>query len=204
MIRSVYREASAIGACADGKIRRLQTMYLSGSSLASEARATLARLRRPGHVSRWMVEGAVLMDDLPDLGLSARGEERMITAIRVALELYAWHQQSRVVPMAFVPEQGDRRRSFGHSCRLVEPDLDDAAGIRRKLAAVESAAGLSEMEHQLRGLIALMRGKNVQVDYRTLAADLYLLQGEKTREGVFMRWSRDYYSAPHDQEKQDE
>ena len=45
-----------------------------------------------------------------------------------------------------------------------------------------------------------MRSENVQVDYRVLAEDLYLLQGEGTRESVFMRWSRDYYADPRDLE----
>ena len=200
MTRSVYREARAVGACADGKIRRLQSMYLSGTASASEARATLARLRRPGHSSRWMVEGAVLLRNLPELDLTERGERRMMSAIRVALELYAWHQQSRTVPMAYTTQEDGRRRSFGASCRLIERDLDAAAGVRRKLAAVESASGLEEMEHQLRGLVTLMRSENVQVDYRVLTEDLYLLQGERTRESVLMRWSRDYYADPRDLE----
>lgn len=193
-MRSVYRESRAIGAAADAKIRRLQAMYLSASRGAS-ARAALAQLRHGGGAARWTLEGAILFPDLGELDLEARDEARAYKALRIALELYAWHQQSCEEPMAFIPHDDEATRSFGRSCRLIEVDLEKAAGVRRKLASVESSPSVDVMEHQLRALIRLMRSKGIAVDYRGLASDLYLIQFESLREDVFMRWSCDYYQG---------
>lgn len=202
MVRSLYREARAVGSVADAKIKKLQSMYLNPSQ-GAPARAVLAQLRHGRGSGNWISEGSILFQNLDDPRLGECDEPRMLKALKTAMELYAWHQQSREEPMAFSAREGETNRSFGRSCRLIESDLDSAAGVRRKLAAVESSLCLNEMEHQLRSLIQLMRANNVQVDYRDLATDLYLIQFEMAREGVFMRWSRDYYAAPTVQNNQD-
>ncbi len=198
MSGSVYRDAYAIGRYVDGKVRRLQTAYLGESPLSSAARAELAFLRHSNGEARWVPGGEILFEGLPDLQLSARDEDRMLLSVGVALGLYAWHQQSRKVPMAFTPEDG-QHRSFGCSCRLIQPKLDEAAGVKRRLAALEAAPGVREMGHHFRRLVRLMRDASVQVDYFSLARDLYLLQHEATRSNVFMHWSRDYYASMDDE-----
>lgn len=47
---------------------------------------------------------------------------------------------------------------------------------------------------KMRALIMLMRNTDIQVDYGSLASDLYLLQFSDSRGSVFQRWGRDYYS----------
>lgn len=203
MVRSLYREARAVGSVTDAKIKKLQSMYLNPSQ-GAPARAALAQLRHGRGSGNWISEGSILFQDLDDPRLGECDESCMLKALKTAMELYAWHQQSREEPMAFSAREGEANRSFGRSCRLIESDLDSAAGVRRKLAAIESSSDLEEMGHQLRALIQLMRANNVQVDYRGLASDLYLLQFGTAREGVFMRWSRDYYAAPAVQTNQNE
>ena len=39
----------------------------------------------------------------------------------------------------------------------------------------------------------LMRGADVQIDYGSLARDLYLIQLPSQRGKVFQSWGRDYY-----------
>lgn len=196
MTRSLYRAAALAGTCADVKVRRLQRAYLGFGASSADARAALARLRHPGGASSWLSEGALLFSDLPDLELPERDEKRFIEAVRTALELYAWHQQARDEPMAVVADEGNartRRRSFGLSCRLAEPSLDEAAGVRRRLLSVEAARDLDEARHHLRTLVQFVRAGNVRVDYWLLARDLFLMQFDTARGDVFMRWSRDYY-----------
>lgn len=48
-----------------------------------------------------------------------------------------------------------------------------------------------------------MRSADVQIDYGSLAYDLYLVQFPDHRGEVFQRWGRDYYWKPAStQEKQ--
>ncbi len=42
----------------------------------------------------------------------------------------------------------------------------------------------------MRALIMLMRNTDIQVDYGSLASDLYLLQFSDSRGSVFQRWGR--------------
>lgn len=205
MSDSIYRDASAIGAYVYAKVDRLQHSLLNSGS-DSSARASLARLRRLGSPGggAWITAGAELFEGLPELGLTAGTEKRMLNAIRASLKLYALHQQSKQQPMALrkVQDQdvaGSLRRSFGWSCRQIEIDLDKADGVLRRMTSLEAAKDFDGMEYVLRGLIQLMRNKEVPVDYYLLARDLYLVQFDSLRDEVFMRWSRDYYArVSHD------
>lgn len=203
MSRSIYDEARTIGAFVASKIKRLQGGKTTSAPSGPNARAALARLRKlgtPGGGS-WIMVGNDLFADWPELDLSERSEDRMLKAVAGALQLYALHQQAKAMSVAWFPKEGEeaevslpRCRSFGWSCRQIERDREREQGIRRRMAAIEATRDFDGMEVHLRALVQLMRGKDVRVDYRTLAEDLYLLQFESAREQVFMRWARDYYA----------
>ncbi|OUN89451.1 MULTISPECIES: type I-E CRISPR-associated protein Cse2/CasB [Enorma] len=200
---SLYERANKVALFVQRKIVNLQRAYVNKGAGAAQARATLARLRRlgmPGGAS-WISVGEDLFEGICDLGLSGVDEARALGAIAASLRLYAYHQQSRTVPMAMTEAPGasrKRRRSFGWSCRRIEYDREKAKGVRRRMAAIESARDLDGIEHHMRALIMLMRDKAVQVDYFLLACDLYLLQIPSARSDVFMRWSKDYFTAEPD------
>ena len=144
---------------------------------------------------------------LSQTGLSETDERRALRAIKAALRLYAYHQQSKDSPMAIVSlseETGSQRRSFGWSCRRIEYDKDKAKGVRRRMASIEGARDMDGIEHYMRDLIMLMRSKEVCVDYYQLTRDLFLLQFPSARGGVFLRWGRDYFTTVSEETVADE
>ncbi|WP_144743906.1 type I-E CRISPR-associated protein Cse2/CasB [Enorma burkinafasonensis] len=201
---SIYDRANEIALFAQKKIARLQRAYVGKGSDAADARASLARLRQlgmPGGAS-WVSVGENLFEGLLDLNLSEADERKALRAITTALRLYAYHQQSRDVPMAITGSpEGARaqRRSFGWSCRCIEYDKDKAKGVRRRMAALEGVRDMEGIEHYMHALILLMKGKDVRVDYYQLTRDLFLLQFPSARGDVFMRWGRDYFTTASDE-----
>lgn len=215
-----YAIARQVGSCVSRKIRVLQRGYCEGTgSSGSSARATLARLRRLDDTqgAAWISNGSVLFDEtlLSEIE-SAHDQERALRAVRAALELYAWHQQSQTRGKAMLRDKDEtkeelgRRRlcSFGSACRRIQPSLDNADGVRRRLESAEAATNFEGVIHYVRGLIKLMKScpdaDRIQLDYYALAYDLYLLQLSSIRDEVFMRWGRDYYTFFDQQEPKEE
>lgn len=197
---SLWNDASAIGGYVNGRVLSLQRRYLGNGAQNASARATLAQLRSlgtPGQ-SAWAIVGGELFENMPELGLSARDERRMLRAIVGTMSLYARHQQGNEMGVALSRADGDgakRPRSFGWSCRMIEPDLDESEGVRRRMQGIEAASDFSGVMYYARGLVDLMKRKPVPVDYGLFARDLYLVQFYGASDRVFLTWSRDYYTA---------
>ena len=138
--------------------------------------------------SNWPAELDAPADNSPEF-------ERQSNAIRAALGLYAVHQRSKKqgVAQKFQSNPG-LRMTFGRACRRIEPDTDNAKGILRRLRVAENAPDFNGIVRSMRALIMLMRNTDIQVDYGSLASDLYLLQFSDSRGPVFQRWGRDYYA----------
>lgn len=208
--------AELVAKYAMSKIAPLQEAYLGENNARSAwARATLAKLRRLDAVEddSWFSLGDQLFDQWPaeklaELRASSRDEELFLRAVKSALSLYSLHQQSSKSACALVRRQNEtveeykirrNRAGFGKCCRRIEPDLDEAKGVQRRLMAIESADEFDRVLHGLRGLIRLIKSSDSAgidgLDYYTLAQDLYLLQlPGGWRDSVFSRWSKDYFS----------
>lgn len=179
-------------------IMRLQSAYLNGSH---DARMTLAMLRKldePGGPS-WIALGDVIAN-LPSM---PPGYDRncMMTSVKMALKLYALHQQSQSFPMATT-----KHVSMGSACHAITATHENAngtgaAGVLRRIATVEAAPDVSGMEQPLRSLVRQMRTANVQLNYGMLARDLYLIQHDQTHNKVFMDWAIAYYQPAQDKAK---
>lgn len=198
------------------KIVPLQEAYLGANNARSAwARATLAKLRRLDDVedSSWFSLGDQLFDQWPaeklaELGATSRDEELFLRAVKSALSLYSLHQQSSKSACALVRRQNEadeeykmrrNRAGFGKCCRRIEPDLDGAKGVQRRLMAIESASEFDRVFYGLKGLIRLIKSSvSAEIDgldYYALAQDLYLLQlSGSWRDSVFSRWSKGYFS----------
>lgn len=212
---SVYQKASKVGSCVNLNILKLQDRYLSQGRDAAKGRATLARLKRLGMdgYSQWIAVGGELFSNLPDFALDPWEEKHVLNAVIGSFRLYARHQQSESSPMALRKDDSSpearRTRSFGWSCwkagcEARNHNREIASGITRRLSALESTLDFDGIEFQLRGLISIIKNEQVPIDYFLLAQDLYLLQIPGYRDGVFQRWSRDYFASFNKQKSFDE
>lgn len=188
-----------------GKIIPLQNGYFGNGPAASTARGDLAQLRRlsASDGNAWMAVGDLLFegwpeDELGPLTRENRLTERTSNSVRAVLSLYAIHQQSKESPMAMTGKKGDddwSAGSFGRACRRIEPDLDMAKGVQRRLARVEATQDFDGAIVNIRALIQLLKANSIPLDYGRLAQDLYLIQlGEEARQKVFRRWAGEYYA----------
>lgn len=183
-----------------GMIFDLQREYTAESGSNARSRARLARLRRDldGTAPTWMSIGEELFAQWPQ-ELEAPADDspefdRQVNAVKVALELYAVHQQSKGQGVAQKYQTDpSSRMTFGRACRRITPDPEQAKGVLRRLRVVESASDFNGVVRGVRTLIMLMRGADVQIDYGSLARDLYLIQLPSQRGKVFQSWGRDYY-----------
>lgn len=226
--------AKILGRYAMTKIGPLQRDFCTGSNAAeARARAVLARLRHLNSASgAYMIaNGEELFEGWPEGELAAahaseRDMSRAAETMRCVLGLYAMHQQSGAVGCAVVREAGDTDKdflrrmnegSFGRACRMINDNLDEASGVRRRLMSVEAAADLGGIMTNVRGLVRLMKSAKprasssrevdagecgspsrpqvIRLDYRQLTQDVYLLQtAGSLRASVLERWSKDYFS----------
>ena len=194
--------AAAVGTHVMSKIIPLQRGYLEGRSAA--ARAQLAQLRRldASRGSSWMAAGELLFSAWPEDALgSPESNAEAVNAVQAALMLYAVHQQSETRGVALVRDSRDGSSkdwgagSFGRVCRDIEPDLEAAKGVQRRLSQIEAAKDFDGVTRGVRGLVQLMKAADVgPLDYWQLARDLYLVQLRYERDGVMRRWARQYYA----------
>ncbi|WEV73655.1 type I-E CRISPR-associated protein Cse2/CasB [Bifidobacterium sp. ESL0798] len=203
-------KADALGKFVNAKVSRLQRCYVYGNPREKTwARAQLARLRRMDTQggNDWMAVGDELFEDWPieELGVP-EPKSRELLAVKAALQLYAYHQQSESSIGMNLAIDGDtpekqamqrRSGSFGGACRGIQPDLDHANGVHSRLRSLETSSSFEDSVRIMRELIKLMRSaanpRACRIYYRELAKDLYRLQFDGKRDGVIMRWGRDYY-----------
>lgn len=173
-----------------------QKIYqLSESNNASLTRATLARLRRgigkpPGSLpDLWGEVFLGMGENLAGKGMQPSYAE---WAIYLSITLFALHQQSKDIkdhPM-HLPSQ-----RLGHAVRKLVHSAEDETRVKRRFDQVVTADSPEEIAHHLRGVIQLLRAQDVPLDYASLASDLYLMQIPEARDGVRLRWGRDYYAS---------
>ena len=139
-------------------------------------RADLANLRRgigkkPGDLPElW----GLLFQELPEELMSRTGEPTWAEwAVSGALTLYALHRQG-----------------VG---RCMHADGQRLKVVQRRFNAFATARSMPECMNHLRGLIQLLRSKEIPLDYVDLAGDLYEFQMPGGAARVRLRWGQDFY-----------
>ena len=186
---------------------RLQAGVLGADShAAAEARATLSRLRRavaqePGEDPlAWNLMAEDVLGELPpqDIG---RGDAPSPAewAAFVSITLFATHQQSQRAPMHV------KGTSVGTAAARLRR-ATESGSIKQRLDAVMVASTPKALRYHLRSLVSLLAAHGIPLDYGLLAEDLRRLRQPARRNGVLLRWGRDYaagLSRSHDAESHD-
>ncbi len=170
----------------------------------SEARAALANLRRgvgrrPGEFPQLYGE---LLQDMPQEMYSSGSKPSYAEwAVYMALTLYAMHQQGKDVK---TDNMNRENVSLGNAASELVADNDDTERIWKRLYAVASSDDMQEMSYHIRGLIKLLRDKDIPLDYPQLAKDLYLYQlSDESAEQIRLKWGQDFYKKRTDENKED-
>ncbi|SDL96572.1 CRISPR system Cascade subunit CasB [Corynebacterium mycetoides] len=180
----------AVGATAD----YLQSSYLGlrDDRGSSEAKAALAQLRRNASLSAsdnpvGVQETLLLLN--PGLSEGELGKGNQVSpsewAAYQAMALFARHMQSARNPV-HTTEQ-----SFAWACgRLVA--LSESNSVKPRFDAMQLAATPEARATHLRSLVDLLKSKGLAFDYGALAQDLRSLINPTQKNGVLLRWGRDF------------
>lgn len=173
---------------------RLQSSYLERpeSIEGTEARRVLAELRKSAArqfgtdplalqfvlsaLTPALSEGEIGHGDAPSPSESAA---------YYALTLFASHMQSATTPAH------SEERSFAQACGRLQT-LRDSGSLKPRFDAMQTARDEASRLLHLRTLVSLLKREKLSFDYGGLAVDLRSLQNPARRDGVLLRWGRDY------------
>lgn len=173
--------------------RRLRELLASPTD--GPMKAALAELRRgvgriPGDQPElW----GILFRELPEDALSRDGTPTAAEwAIYASLTLFALHQQSRDIHSEPMTRQG---QSLGRAVRRLVPagDSDAQERVLRRFNAMATSGDMAELTYHLRGIVQLLRGAGIPLDYPALAYDLHRYQTPGLAPEVRLSWGQDFY-----------
>ena len=193
-------KTNEVKACVTQQLRRLQVLP------EPQRRAELAELRRgvgrqPGDLpALW----GALLADMPEQLQGSNGPSKAEWAVYTALTLFALHQQGEAGVSMNQPG-----RTLGGAVRQLAEKT--AAGqdwtessVLRRFNALATADSMPEVSHHLRGMIQLLRREGIPLDYPQLAEDLYQYQFEDSRNGVRLKWGRQYFGGIKKEENEEQ
>ena len=189
--RAVLSPDDALDRAVASRVGSLQAAAIAGAPSAS---ARLARLRRamttePGSdPDVWGDTLGMLPAELLGKGDEPNHVER---ASHAAMSLFALHQQAQSGPM-HKPGETLGRAVERLRAKTGESESDTGPTLRR-FHVLATASSLEETLHHLRGMVTVLRGEHLPLDYGRLAVDLRRLQTPSSAPGVRLRWGRDLY-----------
>ena len=166
--------------------------------------ATLAILRRgcgktPGSMpALWAVTYRGMPEELIGNG---KDPTRAEWAVHIALTLFALHQQGTSLNERCMNQEGQH---LGIAVNKLIKEEDDKARIKRRLDAAATSDGVIMLSNHLRGLVQLLKNKDIALDYERLAEDIYLYQDPDERDSVRLNWGRDFYRGTMTQDENKE
>ena len=155
--------------------------------------AALAQLRKgvgrqAGSVPElWRYHAVVISDYEADTGVVSAP----LAAEHAALTLFAVHQQSQDTSMHRADEHlGIALRKL----RASKQFKDNPEALDRRVNSAATATSVAELVHHLRGLVTLLRGEHLPIDYTRLAQDIADWHHPDTRARARSRWGAQYYA----------
>ncbi|OUZ08648.1 type I-E CRISPR-associated protein Cse2/CasB [Aeromicrobium sp. PE09-221] len=170
----------------------------------ARAVADLAILRRglgkrPGDdLASW---GIILRAAGHTLNEHTESPTRREWAAHTALTLFAYHQQSeRSRPMH------RESVSIGSACRALIKASGESSEepIRRRFHALGTSTSIAELSHHARSIVGLLRAEDIAMDYARFTRDLISWQYPDAAANVRLRWGRDFYRLPSNDDPIDE
>lgn len=155
-------------------------------------RAALAELRRgvgkrPGDVPQlW----GYFLQDMPEEFFGDKEPSKAEWAVYTSLTLFALHQQGKDPKSDTMNKEG---YSFGTAVNKLVHNEDERERVARRFYAAATASSMEELSHHMRGIIQLLRGDGIPLDYPMLAADLYRYQFSSLVSNVRLKWGQDFY-----------
>ena len=172
----------------------------------ARVRGELAQLRRgigkkPGEVPEiW----GLLFDGFPEALMSKNGEASWAEwAVSVSLCLYALHQQGNDIHQKNMHKE---QQTIGTAVRKLASPQDDSdlSRIRKRFTIFAMSDDIEECSYYLRGLVQLLRAKDIPMDYVQLAYDLYQYQTNDGISKVRLRWGQDFYRTVRSEEEEND
>jgi CRISPR system Cascade subunit CasB len=149
----------------------------------SYSKATSARLRRA--VGKQPGETPDIWEITLQGAPSGVKEQEIIHTV---LTLYALHSQGKNESM------NDDKTGFGTAiARLIDPEKGNETAIRRRFNAVSTSADYSELAYHARGLIQLLKAKDIKMDYVRFAYDLLFFQNPDFANNIRLKWGNEFY-----------
>ncbi|MGD1011149.1 MAG: type I-E CRISPR-associated protein Cse2/CasB [Acidimicrobiales bacterium] len=165
-------------------------------AMAATRPEVLAQLRRG--VGRPLEDAPAAWPYVIPVGGGSRWREN---AAHVTLALFALHQQSQDPGSMNRPGNG-----VGKACRLLATARGDSGAseeaVERRFRAALGADTLDALAVHLRGLVTLLRGAGISLDYPRLYRDLCAWLRPESRQRVALRWARDFFNTPYNADNQ--
>ena len=185
----IKREATLAGFVA-ARVQKIQGSYLAGNS---RSKAELAELRK--NVGKELgtdpAVWQIVFSEFPDrLTGHTDSPNRWESAAYTAFTLFAMHMQSAKKSM-HIPRVG-----LGTAIQQLLPVQDaeeQNLPILRRFHALGTAESFSEITYHMRGIIQLLRRKEIGLDYGKLASNLADLQVPEKQNKVRLEWARELY-----------
>lgn len=113
-------------------------------------------------------------------------------AVHLVLTLFSVHQQGKNIQTEQVFEKG---AYLGKAMRKLIRSEEDETRIKRRFDQLITSDSLGELSNHLRSVIQLFKAEGIGLDYVALGRDLYSYQIPNLRDGVRLKWGRDFYKV---------
>jgi len=114
------------------------------------------------------------------------GDKEILSAY-TAITLYALHRQGKQASM------NTEKVGFGTAVAKLVTDKNQLEPIKRRFNAVATAEGFAELAYHARGLVQLMKAKDIEMDYPKFAIDLFFFQFPESAGKIRLRWGEEFY-----------
>ena len=143
--------------------------------------------KAPGEVPQlW----GYFLDSMPEEFYGDREPSRAEWAVYTSLTLFVLHQQGKNVGTDSMQQEGMRLGTA--IARLIQTE-NDRERISRRFYTIATANSMEELSHYMRGVVQLLRGKDIGLDYPALAGDIYCFQFPELVARVRLKWGQDFY-----------